>query len=51
MVILSNTLSSSLIPHIKHCNTTKEMWNTLENIFSNISSAYKDATKRAITKC
>ena len=48
MVILSNTLSSSLIPHIKHCNTTKEMWNTLEKIFSNVSSARKMQLKEKL---
>ena len=48
MVILSNTLSSSLIPHIKHCNTTKEMWDTLEKIFSNVSSARKMELKEQL---
>ena len=48
MVILLNILSSSLIPLIKHCNITKEMWDTFEKIFSNVSSARKMQLKEQL---
>ena len=48
MVVHSNTLSSSLIPHVKHCGITKEMWDTLENILSNVSLAGKMQLKELL---
>ena len=48
MVVISNTLSSSLIPHVKNCSTAKEMWDALAKLFSNVSSARKMQLKEQL---